>query len=246
MNRAVYSIISGGLAELSKLDLVAQNLANASTAGYKAQRAVFEVRPAKALGQARSAIAAQRSSAQVLERAVVTDLSQGPLEKTANPLDVALEGEGFFVVDTPRGLRFTRTGSFTIDRDGKLATGAGFPVQGEGGEIVLPQGRVEIARDGTVSVDGSQVARLRVVVFDRPEQLRREGQALFSAGPQMPQDLAPQQVRVVQGALEGANVSVVEDLVQMVETTRAFESYMRALERVDRLNGRAADDLGRV
>ncbi len=246
MSRALYSVVSGGLAELSRLDVVAQNLANASTSGYKAQELVFEVKPAKARGSSLAGLTMQRASAQVLERATVTDFSQGPIERTGNPLDVALAGEGFFVVATARGDRFTRAGSLTITPEGKLATAAGHALQGDSGDLTLPPGKVEIAEDGLVSVDGNPAGRIRVVTFEKTNRLVREGESLFAAGPQPPVDPPPGQVRIVQGAVEKANVSVIRSLVDMVETTRAFDAYMRAIQRMDSINGRAIGDLGRV
>jgi flagellar basal body rod protein FlgG len=247
MNRTVYTVTSGALAALARLDTVAQNLANASTAGYKAARLVFEVRPLEAASAAAVGDGTAGTAAQVAELATVRDFSQGPVRPSGNPLDVALTGPGFFVVATPRGERYTRQGTFALDGEGYLVTQGGERVQGDGGDLRVGEGTVAIGGDGGVTVDGTAVGRLKVVDFGERPALVPEGNALFAPAPgavAAPLDAAA--VRMEPGAIEGANIDAVAGLVELVEVARGFESYMQAMQRLDQVAQRSITDVGRV
>jgi flagellar basal-body rod protein FlgG len=247
MNRAIYTAASGGMAALARLDAVAQNLANANTAGYKAERVLFRVRPLDETAAGAGDPILAETAAQVAEVATVRDFSQGPVRASGNPLDVAITGEGFFVVATPRGERYTRQGNFTLDRDGALVTAGGDRVQGEGGDIRLGTGTPAIGDDGTVSVDGAPVGRLKLVGFGEDPALVAEGSSLFAPAPgaaAVPLD--PAAVRLAPEALEGANVDAVAGMIELVDVTRGFETYMRAIESLDGLMARAIDEVGRI
>jgi flagellar basal-body rod protein FlgG len=247
MTRGIYTIASGGVAAMARLDAAAQNLANVGTAGYKAERVTFSLRPLVA-GPAGVDPVLARTAAQVRHAATVRDFSQGPIRTTGNALDVAVTGAGFFAVQTARGERYTRQGSFDRDAEGYLVTAAGERVLSEQEtDIRLGDGAVEIGEDGTIRADGSEVARLRVVTFgDRPP-LVPEGRALFAPAPgAVGRALAASETRVVPGAIEGANVDAIRGLVDLVELTRGFESYMKALQRLDETTERSISDVGRV
>jgi flagellar basal-body rod protein FlgG len=247
MTRGIYTIASGGVAAMARLDAAAQNLANVGTAGYKAERVAFALRPLAA-GPAGVDPVLSRTAAQVQHAATVRDFSQGPVRTTGNPLDVAIAGSGFFAVQTARGERFTRQGNFQRDAEGFLATASGDRVMSDQQtDIRLGDGPVEIGQDGTVRAEGAVVARLRVVAFgDRPG-LVPEGRALFVPAPgAVGRAFAAAETRLVPGALEGANVDAVRGLVDLVELTRGFESYMKALQRLDEVTARSIGDVGRV
>jgi len=241
MQTGIYSAVSGGLAAQSRLDAVANNLANASTPGFKAERFVQRAdvagNPAPRAPVVSTSIARGRSE---------TDFSQGPLEHTGNPLDVALSGPGFLVVATDRGERLTRRGNLGLDAGGFLSTSDGLRLQGEGGEISVPAGPVAIDPDGTVRANGQSVGKLRVVTVQDPAQLVRESGTLFAAGSQPLTSAAAGDVQVVQGAVEGANVSPVQGLVALIDVMRGFEAYVRAAERLDQTTARAITEVGRV
>jgi flagellar basal-body rod protein FlgG len=248
MNRTVYTVTSGALAALARLDSVAQNLANVGTPGYKAERVLFRVRP---LEEGTAAVAPSdvaRTAAQVAEVATVRDFSQGPVRQSGNPLDVALTGPGFFVVSTPRGERYTRQGTFTLDAEGHLVTQAGLRVQGDGGDLQLPDnGVAAVGGDGTITVNGSQVGRIKVVDFGEKPALVAEGHALFAPAPgavAAPLDAAA--VRLEPGAIEAANIDAVTGLVELIEVSRGFEAYMQAMSRLDQVAERSITDVGRV
>ena len=247
MNRAVYTVTSGGIAALGRLEAVAQNLANASTPGYKAERLVFRVRPLEPDGAAALDPVLSRTAAQVVEVATVRDFSQGPIRQSGNALDAAIGGDGFFVVSTPRGERYTRAGNFTRDGEGYLVTGHGERVQGEGGDLQLGIGDPAIGEDGTIAVDGINAGRLKVVAFGEHPALDPEGATLFAARPGVtPTPLDAAQVRLHPGAIEAANVDPVAGMIELVDVSRGFETYMHAMRRLDEVVQRAITDVGRV
>ena len=247
MNRAVYAVTSGGLAAEARLEAVAQNLANLGTAGYKAERLVFRVRPLDGGPAVEIDPVLGRTAAQVVETATVRDFSQGPVRPSGNPLDAAILGEGFFAVATPRGERYTRAGSFTRDGDGYLVTQHGERVQGEQGDLQLGVGEAAIGGDGTVVVDGARVGRLKVVGFGAEPALLPEGATLFAPVPgtaATPLDASA--VQLEGGALEGANVDAVTGMIELVDVARGFEAYMHAMQRLDEVAQRSINDVGRV
>jgi flagellar basal-body rod protein FlgF len=248
VNRAVYTAASGGIAALARLEAVTQNVANVSTAGYKASRVVFTVRPLDGEPRALDPIAGQ-AAVQVRELATVRDFAQGPVRLTGNPLDVAITGPGFFAVQTPHGERYTRQGTFGLDRDGYLATAHGERVLGDGGGdgIRIGTGDVAIGGDGTVTVDGTGAGRLKLVDFGAEPALVPEGNALFAPAPgAVPVDLDASAVQLQSAAVEGANVDAVAGMIELVDVSRGFETYMQTMQRLDKLAERSITDVGRV
>lgn len=231
----MYTSLSGQIAAYKQLELIANNLANMTTTGFKAERPQFE----KVLNNQRDVLSSSlrkdieepnRLPTQEFGRlkGSYVDLAQGPLETTGNPLDVAIDGKGFFVVATPQGEQYTRAGSFTLDAQGRIVTQDGLPVQGQGGEINVGPGNVAIADDGTVKVNNQSIGKLRIVQIEAKDLVRHEGQR-FSLKP----GAAATDVtfgRVVGGALEGSNVNAVKELTEMIYATRLFESFKSAQE----------------
>src|SRR5262249_46386602 len=149
-------------------------------------------------------------------------------------------------VDSRQGERLTRRGSFAVDAQGYLTNHEGMRVQGEGGALQVGSGRVEVATDATVRVDEKLLGKLRVVAVPDPSGLKRDGGTLFALGNQTPAQALPGAVYVTQGSLEGSNVSPVTSLVELIDTMRGFETYMRAAERLDETESRTITDVGRV
>jgi flagellar basal-body rod protein FlgF len=241
MDAGIFSAVSGSLAAQTRLDALANNLANASTAGFKAERVLQRAERAGEIAPPPTAVPTP-----VTREHVVTDFTQGPINQSGNPLDVALAGEGFLVVQTDRGERLTRSGNFTIDSQGYLATTDGSRVQGTSGDISIPESPVVIASDGSVRAGEQRVGQLRIVTVEDVDGLLRENGTRFAPGAQVPVDAPIGSVRVVQGAVEGANLSPVEGLVSLIETVRGFETYMRAAERLDQVTAKAIAEVGRV
>jgi len=234
-----YSALSGMQQRLSDLDRVAADLANIGTAGYKAERAASNTAERPSFG------ALLDSAIDVVSGKTKTDFRPGMTVQTGRDLDVAIEGDGFFVIDTPAGERYTRGGAFTRGQDGVLMTNDGAKVLGDGGEIKLPQGKVLIGEDGSVRVGTAVVGTLRIVTFENRERdLIRESGARFRAVDNADPYDAP--VSVVGGALEQSNVSAVERMAHLTELTRAFEGLQKGVGTVlNELDARAIMELGR-
>jgi len=232
-----------------EMDVVANNIANLNTTGYKADGAIFEeFLSTDALDQQTGS----RVSF-VRDRGVWHDMSQGPIQRTGNPLDVAVDGQGFLVVQTPSGERYTRNGSLKINATGQLVTSDGYPVLGDGGPITLQQNdqQVSISRDGTISVreGNSKVdsarGKLRLVTFDNLQQLSKDGSSTFKPAA----DATPQpatKAAIVQGAVEGSNVRGVVEVARMIEITRAYTQVASLLQQQSDLGQSAIDKLAEV
>jgi flagellar basal-body rod protein FlgG len=244
MVRGLHIAASGLLAQQVRHETIANNLANADTTGYKADEVVFRTALDKAIWRLRdrqrgapaSPIGTLSFGAEVDEGA--TDLRPGPIALTGRPLDVAIDGEGFFVVRTPRGERYTRDGAFRQAADGTLVTADGMPVLGMRGEIRSAGTTLSIAPNGDVLANGQVIDRLRIV------QLRgasKEGANRFTGNAQ---PLQPFSLQV--GALERSNVSVVQAMVDMIVAMRAYEASHRAVLAHDEMLQRAVNDVGKV
>jgi len=235
MDAAMYKALSGAIVQMRRLESATQDLSNVNTYGYKGQRLAFnEVLAAQA--------AKERSGGLVALGEQRTDHSQGTLQQTGNPLDVALEGAGFFVVNAGRGDRYTRAGRFALATDGTLIAAGGGPVMGEKGAIRLT-GKVEILPDGMVTSDGAEVDKLRIVVFADPKKLVREEKGLFK-GPQAEASIS-KDVKVVQGNLEESNVSPIEAMIHLITIQRQFESYDRVMRSIDSATEKILAEAGR-
>jgi flagellar basal-body rod protein FlgF len=239
-----------------ELEVVANNIANMNTTGYKADGAVFEeyLSPVARHGDFRGAD--QRMS-YVQDRATWHDFKQGALLQTGNPLDLAIDGDAFLVVQTERGERYTRNGSLQINANGQLVTTAGDAVLGQGGPIQFQNNdnSISVAQDGTIRVrEGSNTrsdsfrGQLRLVRFDQVARLQKDGASLFVA----PADLAaqpvlpPQRVKLVQGSLEQSNVSPVLEMSRMVELTRTYTTIHSLLNSHGDMRRNAIDKLADV
>ena len=175
-----------------------------------------------------------------------TDFSQGVLRQTGNPLDVGLEGQGFFVVDTPQGVAYTRQGAFSINADGVLVTRDGFAVQGEGGPLQVNGGRVTIDAAGRVEVGGVERGRLKLVNFSQPNDLEKMGHTLFRAKNPDLKEERPVDLLVHQESVEASNSEPLQLLSEMIVATRAFEAYQKVIQAFDETAERSVNDLARV
>lgn len=233
MSSGIYVATAGAVAQANALDTTANNIANASTTGFHGDRVTFR----EALGAARSVDVSlvDVSGARV-------DAQNGALMQTENPLDLALEGDGMFAVDTPNGPRYTRAGNFQLDDQRRIVTADGHAVRGAGGPITIPPEAAVIAvgTDGTITADGDTVGKLELVRFE-PRQLTREGSALMAARGK-PVDGEPPLVR--SGMLESSNVNVVRGVVDLVKVSRTYESLMRVIQGYHDVESRAARELG--
>lgn len=234
MSDSLYISTSGAVSRLNQLDILAHNLANADTVGFKADQAVFQAVLASALLDASGQPAAGAAGMSFVEtHEIRTHHGQGPISRTERNLDAALQGPGFFVVESPAGVRYTRAGSFIVRPDGLLATPDGYPVLGEGGTISAAERPVHLNAAAEVVDDrGVAIDRLRLETFEVPGLLEKEGGNLFRA-PAAAVGLPVEDPRILPGALERSNVSPVRDLAALMILQRAFEASMQVLRADD-------------
>lgn len=226
--------------DIQRMSVTANNAANALTTGFKREYLV-------ASGQFDASLSPIASAEGVLTLAPalrsITDQRAGTTKQTSGALDIALLGSGYFEVRTENGLAYTRQGNFRLDDLGRLVTQNGAPVNGVGGEIVLTTPTPTIDRSGKIFENGKQVAQLKVVAFDSPQELSNIGGGLaIVSGNAIPNQV--QQVRVAQGQLESSNVDSTQEMVRMMENFRHFESSHRVLQAYDEMNDKALRNLG--
>lgn len=256
MIRGLYTSSAGMQVEELRQETIANNLANLNTAGFKRDMAIVEARggmklwrtnnptTANPLGPTQNvAIGTLGTGVEVQRFAKVFE--QGSLRQTDNPLDVALQGDGFFTVQAANGEHlYTRAGNFTLDQQGYLVDNDGQQVLGEHGPIHLGSGKVNITGDGTIQVDGRTVDRLALARFDNPDgTLEKLGDTLFRfhGTGQPPVSTA----LVKQGALEQANVNSVHEMVEMIAAMREYEANSKALQAHDQALGHAVNDVAK-
>ncbi len=249
MQNAVLVGLSRQVGLAREMDVVANNIANLNTTGYKADGSIFEEYLATA---ARADQTGSRVSF-VQDRGIWHDMSQGPIERTGNPLDIAVDGTGFLAVQTPRGERYTRNGSLQINATGQLVTSEGYPVLGDGGPITLQQNdhQVSISRDGTISVRegisnvNSARGKIRLVTFANGQQLQKDGNGTFNpkAGVQPQPDTTD---GIIQGVVEKSNVRGMVEMSRMIEITRSYTDISAILQQQADLGQTAIDKLAEV
>jgi flagellar basal-body rod protein FlgF len=245
MSDGIYSATSGAISQQRSLEVVANNVANATAVGYRGDRTAFR----EALARAQGAAVPSKSMRYVTVSKVQTDASQGGLRQTGNPLDLALQGEGYFAIQTPQGERYTRNGSFVLDAGGIVRTHDGYAVLSEAGDrpqpLTIPDrtATVEVSPDGTVAADGAQIGRLRIVDFDDPNMLIKEGNLLFTTPPEMAPK-ATDRTEIAQGFLETANVNAISSVNELVTANRSFEAFQRVIRTFGQIDDRTARELG--
>lgn len=243
MNNALYVGLSRQETLQRALDIAANNIANADTAGFKLEHQLVRLEEASAPGALDP-----RPVAYVIDAGVARDFSQGAFESTGGAYDVAIEGQGFFSVQTADGIRYTRDGRFAVDTANQLVTKAGDPVLGANGRpIVLDptQGEPAIATDGTVSQGATAAGRLGAVRFADLGVLSKTGANLFEA-PADTVSTPANDVLMRQGVVERSNVQPVLEITNLIEITRAYERVARMMDQAGDLSTRAIDRLGRI
>jgi flagellar basal-body rod protein FlgF len=253
MNRGIYPILSGAIAQEQRLQVVANNVANAHTNGYKKDEPLFR----SVLADARRAVPGGRSGHHLfaiggahrpLPHAFVhiqehkTSLAPGRLRETKNGLHAAIDGNGFFEVQTPAGLRYTKNGLFHLDNQRRMVTVAGDPVMGPKGEIKLPPGEAKITADGQVTVDGTVAASLKVVEFAEEGSVRKAGDGHFIGG----EPTVVKAPSLAVGHLEESNVNSMEEMIKVISAMRNFEAAQKTIAAFDRMTEASIQDVGRV
>lgn len=226
------------------LDVVANNLANINTNGYKAQRLIFEefLMPT---AQATEFQRPDRPLSFTQDVGTATVLTQGSIRLTGNPLDIAIEGEGYLAVTGAGGEQlYTRAGSLALDPEGTLVTDAGLPVLADGAPVQInpEDGEITITKEGVISTPQAQLGRLDVYTFNNRQELLHAGANLFSGENPIPVN----EPTVVQGALEGSNVEGVQEISRMIEITRQYKSVSKMMSQRNELRQRSIRELGSV
>ena len=234
--------LSRQMALQRQMDVVANNLANINSTGFKAEAILFEeyVMP---VASDRSFPSGSQQLSYVQDWATMHDLAAGSMTQTGNPLDVALSGEGFLSVAAPEGTRYSRNGALEIASDGTLVTQNGFPVLSDGGNPIVfgaDETDIAITAEGEITSSAGNKGSLAVVEFENPQELTRTGDTMFAGGT----PLAVSTTRVVQGALERSNVSGVGEMTEMIRVTRAYSSLADLMNKQDELRRSAIQRLG--
>ncbi|HQP47647.1 MAG TPA: flagellar basal-body rod protein FlgF [Spirochaetota bacterium] len=278
MLRGIYTGAAGMMAQEARMDVISNNLANADKTGYKRDETIFKAFPDMIIRRANDNglgitpagsydtmpfVGKLGTGVEVNE--VFTQFHQGSLQRTESKFDFALDGQGFFVVATERGERYTRNGSFTRNQDGVLVTHNGNPVLGENGIIRVQDNNFIINERGEVIVNNALsreprdtvgltdnaweqpqvVDRLRVVDFEHLRHLKKEGDSMYRETQESGPPLPPGQYKVLQGFLEKSNINVVREMVNMIEVQRSYEANQKTVTTHDQTLGRLINEVGR-
>ncbi|MGE4220250.1 MAG: flagellar basal-body rod protein FlgF [Alphaproteobacteria bacterium] len=237
MESPTYIGLSRQMVLARQMDVIAHNIANANTPAYNSEKMVFVdylMQP-------------QRKEPMnfVQDYGTYRDVSEGPMSPTGNPLDVAISGEGYFSVQTPQGVRYTRHGRFMLNTENQIVNGQGLPILNAGGSpIAVPAGeRVTIAADGTVSTPAGAIGRIGVVTFADQQKMAREANGLYSAEGQPTQPA--EKATLLQGMLEQSNVEAIVEMTRMIDVSRSYESASRFLTSEHERQLRAIRAMGR-
>jgi len=216
------------------IEVIANNLANVSSVGFK-RSDMFS----QSLRDAQT-----NSRAEPIPKESI-DFAQGSIQLTGNPMDLAIEGDGFFSIDTKEGIRYTRQGNFKLDSEAFLTTPDGDYVLGNGGRIRV-EGEIRFSDDGKVFLNGEESNQLDIVSISDKSKLYRAGSGLFGVSDERVVLEMPEAIKIRAGSLEASNVNAIEEMVKLIETYRQFEADQRALKAQDESLSKAVNDVGRV
>ena len=262
MQEGIFIAASGAMRAQKKLDVIGNNLANVNDVGFKKDSLVFEslLPPFKqdlTFDTSRNVLLSTEQSGLNVSYVSVsgfsTDFDPGSLELTGNTLDVAIDGDGFFAVKTPDGVRYTRKGNFHIDEQKQLVSQNGYPVLNDAGALITIQnitGEVTIDPKGFISGQIGQtnapLGRMKLVTFDDKTKLQKQGDALYQLKDPNISEKQAFEANLRQGFLEQSNVKPVEEIGNMVTAQRSFEAYSKVIQTIDEVNERAVNTLGRI
>jgi flagellar basal-body rod protein FlgG len=240
MDRGIYPIVAAAIGQERHLDLLTSNLANIQTTGYRREKALFKTVLAQSVAGSAVPKAASDKLFPRLDR-TYTDWKEGVVGPTGNPLDMALNGEGFFVVQTPHGEEYTRSGSFVLNENRELSTRDGAQVMGQNGPLRIPVGKMTVNDKGEILVNDTVAGTVKVVKFPEMALAVRVGERFVTS-----QDVSPApDTKVVGESLEGSNVNPVEEFARLIEITRHYESIQKVVQAMDDLERQAASEIGR-
>ena len=241
MIKGIYHAAAGMLPRMNQQETVGNNLANVNTTGFKADSRYFRTALNNKLLQGGT----DGSPMMQLNRddsSLLTDFAQGSLSETRNPLDIAIQGDGFFVIESGETISYTRNGNFAVNADGELVNNRGLKVVGEEGPLRLSGGSVVIRNTGAIVVDGRTIGTIKIVDFEQPYTLRRNGYGYFVPDP-LVDGFTPEMIDIRQGFLESSNVEPIKEMIQMIELNRNYESCQKAIQAQDDTLKMAVNDI---
>jgi len=247
MIRSLYTSATGMIAQQKRMDVVVNNIANMETTGFKKDGLVtssFQSILISRVGSGKvTPIGNMNLGVNIAEE--YTDFSQGNMEQTDRQLDVALEGDGYFTIETPNGLRYTRDGNFKVSSDGTLVTNDGYRVLGTNGPIQVGSGEVVVDEKGNIAVDGETKGTFAISAFADNTKLQKAGNNLY-VNVTNQAVLSPSDTAVKQGWLEGSNVDMATEIVEMMSVNRSYEINQRITSMLDETLDKTCNELGRV
>jgi len=258
MTGSIYMAATGAIAYQRRLEILSNNLANTNTVGFKQDQSHFQTYYLSNFERPNTPLTDRgfsQAPAFWSRQSTFTDHTSGPLRVTGNRLDLAINGRGFFCVQAPQGIQYTRRGDFSIGADGLLVTHQGWPVLGENGEITIdsqaaltdPDGHEVLVDDGgNVSVDGSIIDKLRIVDFENISGLEKIGNTSFKRRSENVVESKAKDFAISQGALELANVNALQMMTELIEVHRGYESYQKVIRSVDEVNSKIINEVGRT
>jgi len=251
MSEAIYTVGSGSILQQMRLEVLANNLANVNSSGYKVERPLFKAflpgdetgAPAVEVESGEASVMAKNYHVEFVGTRI--DFTKGQLKKTDSNLDFALIGDGFFSIQTDDGVQYTRSGAFNLDGDGRLVTQDGQQVLGEGGPIRINGNTITVDESGAINVDGVEVDRFAIVDFEERDRLKKIGHTRF----QIEEDMRPiapvEGLRVKQAYLELSNVNAIKSMSEMIDVLRTYEAQQKTIKAVTDMNIKAINDVGR-
>ncbi|PRX35750.1 flagellar basal-body rod protein FlgG [Orenia metallireducens] len=246
MIRGLYTATAGMENALIKNNTISNNLANINTTGYKKQTTIEKSFSNKLLNKIYNNVTTiGKVGTGVGVDRISNDFDEGAFTETENTFDWAIKGDGFFAVQTPQGIRYTRNGNFTVNNQGQVVTQNGHLVMGEGGILQIPSGtKVNIDANNLV-VDGRVLGRIQIVSFANKSGLIKEGDTLFRRGPEVGGTFRATG-EVVQGYLEDSNVNAIQEMVRMIDNSRLYEADQKVIQAHNDTLGKAVNDVGKV
>lgn len=244
MIKGIYNTAASMIPRVRKQEVIANNMANAETAGYKKDSLFLRVFNSQQNLKDPRSLQGPSWEVRMIDKLYV-DHTEGALEATGRDLDLAIQGDGFFVLETPNGEAYTRNGAFSLGADGTLMSSDGFPVLSESGPITLTDEQITVGNDGMVTVGTANIGRLRIVNFENPGELVKTSGTLFAA-PATATPIAPLSVDVRQGYLEKSNVDIMREMVEMIDSYRMFETGQKMIQIQDESLSKAVNELPRV
>jgi flagellar basal-body rod protein FlgF len=242
MIKGIYDAASGMMPRVLKQEIFANNMANTNSPGFKKDEVFLQV-----LSDAAKEMTPKEFDWEIpMLDDIYVDFEQGSIEMTQNDLDLAIEGDGFFVINTPSGTRYTRCGAFTTSAVGQLVDGHGNNVLSEAGPIFLPQGQPAFGSDGTISVDGNIIGKIKVVDFDKPYKLDKSEFGYYKTSDSSTAEKPSANFSLRQGYLERSNVNIIEEMINMMTSYRLYEASQKSIQAQDETLDKAVNDLGRT